>query len=263
VFDNRGNLFGEIGPGQSQVGAIGELSPGSGDWTYSQLYSFFCGGSGCPDGFILNAPPIWDPRGDLWGMTYEGGINDQPCFTEFGCGVIFAMSPNGDGTWTYHVMHKFASFSADGQRPYGSLVLDKAGNFYGGTWLGGSYNNGTIFKFGRNKQGKWVETILYDFPDCHIGCQVDGTLAMDGAGNLYGTASGGTNSCGGFVCGVVFRLAPQPNGTWKYTMVYNFNEVSGGMSPFYGVILDGKGHLFGVTSSFGAYGGGTAFEISQ
>jgi hypothetical protein len=77
---------------------------------------------------------------------------------------------------------------------------------------------------------------------------------MDQVGNLYGTASGGTNSCGGFVCGVVFRLAPQPNGTWKYTMVCNFNEVSGGMSPFFGVILDGKGHMFGVTSSFGQYG---------
>jgi uncharacterized repeat protein (TIGR03803 family) len=171
------------------------------------------------------------------------------------------MTPNDDGTWTYHVMHRFASSSTDGQWPYGGLVMDKAGNFYGSTWLGGAYNHGTIFKFGRNKQGKWVETILYDFPDCLQGCMVEGTLAMDSAGNLYGTAAGGMNSCAGFACGVVFRLAPQPSGTWKYNVLVNLSETTGGLQPFYGVILDGKGHLFGVTSSFGKYGGGTAFEI--
>src|ERR1700676_4753425 len=81
-----------------------------------------------------------------------------------------------------------------------------------------------VFKFGRNKQGKWVETILYDFPDCLQGCMVEGTLALDGAGNLYGTAAGGMNSCAGFSCGVVFRLAPQANGTWKYNVLVNFSE---------------------------------------
>jgi hypothetical protein len=29
------------------------------------------------------------------------------------------------------------------------------------------------------------------------------------------------------------------------------------------VIVDDKGNLFGVTSQFGKYGGGTAFEINQ
>jgi hypothetical protein len=90
-----------------------------------------------------------------------------------------------------------------------------------------------------------------------------GTLARDSAGNLYGMAQGGTNSCGGLSCGVVYRLAPQSNGTWKYSVLVNLSETTGGVLPFYGLTLDGKGHLFGVTSSFGAYGGGTAFEISQ
>lgn len=62
--------------------------------------------------------------------------------------------------------------------------------------------------------------------------------------------------------GVVFRLAPQKNGSWKYNVIYELNETTGGVQPFYGVILDGKGNLFGVTSSSGTYGSGTAFEIS-
>jgi hypothetical protein len=91
---------------------------------------------------------------------------------------------------------------------------------------------------------------------------VEGTLALDSVGNLYGTAAGGTGSCAGFACGVVFRLAPQKNGSWKYNVIYELNETTGGVQPFYGVILDGKGNLFGVTSSSGTYGSGTAFEIS-
>jgi hypothetical protein len=90
---------------------------------------------------------------------------------------------------------------------------------------------------------------------------VDGTLAVDKSGNLYGTAAGGPGSCDGLTCGVVFKLSRQKNGKWKYSVVYNFTSEGGGAAPFYGVIVDGKGHLFGVTSQFGKYGFGTAFEI--
>jgi uncharacterized repeat protein (TIGR03803 family) len=139
--------------------------------------------------------------------------------------------------------------------------MDEAGNFYGATWVGGRYNQGTVFKLA-NVGGKWKETILYDFPNCQRGCMVEGTLARDKAGNLYGTAAGGTGNCG-YTCGVVFKLAPQKNGKWKYSVLHNFTPAGGGLQPFYGVILDDKGHLFGVTSQFGKYSGGTAFEIIQ
>jgi hypothetical protein len=58
-------------------------------------------------------------------------------------------------------------------------------------------------------------------------------------------------------------LEPQPTGPWKYTKLYNFNESSGGGAPFYGLILDSHGDLYGVTSFFGKYGFGTAFEIIE
>jgi hypothetical protein len=262
ISDAQGKLYGSIGPGDySGAGAIGELSPGSAGWDYTQLYSFCPQQNGCPDGFLLNVPPTWDAKGNLWGVTTEGGISTSPCFTEKGCGVIFEMTRTGSGAWAYHVMHHFAASIYDGQWPYGSLVRDSAGNFYGSTWLGGFYNHGTVFKFSRSN-GKWKETILYDFPTCTEGCMVEGTLALDSAGNLYGTAAGGTNSCAGFSCGVVFKLAPQANGRYKYSVLADFSESTGGVQPFYGVILGGKGNLFGVTSSFGKYGGGTAFEIT-
>ena len=260
--DNLGNLYGAIGSGQYfSYGAIGELSPGSDGWTYAQLYSF-CPQYGCPDGYSPPAPPIFDSKGNLWGTTFEGGIGRPACAdNEFGCGVIYAMTRNRDGTWTYHVVHRFASSPDDGQFPQAGLTLDPAGNFYGSTEDGGPHGNGIIFKFSVSG-GQLKSDLLYDFPNCQQGCYPQGTLALDQQGNLYGMAQGGTNSCGGPSCGVVFRLAPQKNGGWKYNVLYNLNETSGGVFPFYGLILDDKGNLFGVTGNFGKYGGGTAFEIT-
>ena len=66
---------------------------------------------------------------------------------EDGCGVIFEMTPNGDGAWTYHVLYRFASYKDDGQSPAAGLVMDKAGNLYGTTAAGGPY--------GRQQRGLW------------------------------------------------------------------------------------------------------------
>jgi uncharacterized repeat protein (TIGR03803 family) len=260
VFDKPGNLYGLIGGGSFGLGALGELSPSSGTWNYTDLYDF-CPQNICATGFNLHVPPIWDAKGNLWGTTFEGGITQSPCITTLGCGVIYEVTPNGDGTWTYKVMYQFASSSTDGQLPYGGLVIDASGNFFGSTLGGGTYNQGTIFKF-TYTGGQWVETILYDFPSCTLGCFPEGTLARDKAGNLYGMSQGGSGSCGGFTCGVVFKLAHQTNGTWSYSVLANLTPTTGGLPPFYGVTLDASGNLYGVTSSFGKYNAGTAFEIT-
>jgi uncharacterized repeat protein (TIGR03803 family) len=256
VLDGAGNIYGDIGPGQNDLGAVGELSYSS--WAYSQLYSF-CGQSSCPQG--EPAPPIWDKNGNLWGVTTYGGISQSPCSDGQGCGVVFEMTPDGDGTWTYNVIHQFASSSSDGQLPEGGLVADAAGNFYGATEVGGAYNHGTIFKLSFVGT-QWAETILYDFPNCVTGCFPVGTMAIGKTGNLYGTTIGGVfnQTCGGFTCGEVFEMSPQRNGRYKFTVLHKFVGIDGDV-PL-GVILDGKGNLFGTTKDGGAYGAGTAFELT-
>jgi len=86
-------------------------------------------------------------------------------------------------------------------------------------------------------------------------------MVFDKAGNLYGTASGGVADCGGYTCGVVFKLTPQKNGKWNYSVLHKFNGSDGGF-VVYGVILDEKGNLYGTTQSFGKYNAGVAFEIT-
>jgi uncharacterized repeat protein (TIGR03803 family) len=260
VIDNLGNLYGEIGRGQYKYGAIAELSPGlqAGGWVYTPLYSF-CS-QYCPDGWGLAQAPIWDRKGNLYGATVNGG-NGPPKCTAFGeCGVIFKMMPKGDGTWAYHVLHRFASFPTDGESPNGGLVMDASGNLYGVTVYGGAYNRGIVFKL-TFAGGHWKETTLYDFPNCADGCYPAGTPAFDKAGNLYATASGGLGDCGGFTCGVVFKLSPQQNGTWKYSVVYKLHGTDGNFLP-YGVIVDSRGNIFGTTSAGGTYNSGVAFEIT-
>jgi uncharacterized repeat protein (TIGR03803 family) len=89
---------------------------------------------------------------------------------------------------------------------------------------------------------------------------------MDGAGNLYGAASGG----GARNSGVVFELTPSGTG-WSEQVLYSFcSQCADGNSPSAGLIMDGAGNLYGTTGFGGApgpscpssYGCGVAFELT-
>ncbi len=77
--------------------------------------------------------------------------------------MAFRMAPNGDGTWTYHVIHRFGSFKNDGILPVAGLALDAAGNAYGVTWAGGKYNCGIAFKLEPSASALWKETVSTNF----------------------------------------------------------------------------------------------------
>jgi uncharacterized repeat protein (TIGR03803 family) len=257
LMDELGNLYGAMGPGEHKYGAIAELSHNSKGWTYRALYSFcvfVCG-------YSPPAPPVWDGNGNLFGTTTFGGITKPPCYNSDGCGIAFEMTRNGDGTWTYHILHRFGSYNTDGLAPDGGLVMDASGIFYGMTNGGGVNGQGTVYKLAFTG-GKWKQTIVYNFPpNCANGCGPGGTPVFDKAGNLYGTDAGGLQNCGGYTCGEVFKLAPQKNGTWKYTALYKFTGGADGAGPN-DVIVDDKGNIFGTTFSGGTYQAGVAFEIT-
>jgi len=255
LMDRAGNLYGSIGPGNYfGIGAIGELSHGSTTWTYTDLFNF-----NPKVGYAPPAPPIWDGKGNMFGAAEDGGISQPACWTSSGCGVIFKMMPSGDGTWTYHILHRFASYPTDGQSPDGGLVLGASGGLYGVTGLGGVHDHGTVFKF-TFRGGQWRQTVLYDFPNCADGCYPGRTPVFDKLGDLYGVSDGGLPDCGGYTCGVVFKLTPQKNGAWTYSVVHKFAGNDGAFP--WGVIVDDKGNLFGTTENGGTYNAGVAFEIT-
>ena len=77
-------------------------------------------------------------------------------------------------------------------------------------------------------------------------------VILDAAGNLYGTTQwGGSASSCGVVCGVVFKLAPNPDGTWTEHVLHSFTGGTDGDNPN-GVILDAAGNLYGTTNGGGS-----------
>jgi uncharacterized repeat protein (TIGR03803 family) len=72
----------------------------------------------------------------------------------------------------------------------------------------------------------------------------EGTLALDSAGNLYGT----TESGGTYGYGTVFELTPSGSGPWAKTTLFSFNGGATGGNLQGGVVLDSSGNLFGVNN---------------
>ena len=98
-------------------------------------------------------------------------------------------------------------------------------------------------------------TLLYQFTGGLDGGSPLGGLVQDGAGNFYGTTSAG-GVVGGTCkivqgCGGVFKLDP----SGKETVLYRFTGLADGEGPSGGLILDGVGNLYGVTSGGGVTGG--------
>ncbi len=101
--------------------------------------------------------------------------------------------------------------------------------------------------------------MLYSFTGGSDGGEPLAGLAMDNAGNLYGTtAGGGLPGCNYFTqgCGVVFKL----DTSGKETVLHSFAGGSDGGASESPVILDPSGNLYGMTTGINA-NGGTVFKL--
>lgn len=281
VRDTKGNLYGTAGFGGyrdgdlcfSGCGTVFELSPPikqGGAWTETTLYQF----KGSTDGAEPEASLIFDPAGNLYGTTVNGGLA-YVC-----CGTAFELSPpsTAGGDWTETVLHDFAGGN-DGENPLAALYRDATGNLYGTTQLGGAASgNGTIFRLSPAADGSWTEDILYSFAlSTDGGTPYAPLVERDGA--LYGTAALGGNLDDCYEigipvgCGTVFRLIVGVGGKVEFSTLYAFTGLTDGWLPKAGVLFDSRGNLYGATPVGGdlskkgcinAYyaGCGVVFELS-
>ena len=253
IFDAAGNLYGTTYAGGSQgLGTVFRTSPnGSGGWTTTVLHSF----SGTPDGANPYGGLLLDGAGNLYGTTYSGGGGSTNCTD--GCGTVFEVSPNGSGGWTTKVIHNFNG--SNGERPYAGLITDGAGNLYGTAYAGGSQGFGVVFKMSPNGSGGWTTTVLHNLGGGTDGQNPKAGLTFDGAGNLYGTTTGG----GSLLWGAVFEMTPNGSGGWTEKVIHNFGRNNDGSIPQVGsLIFDGAGNLYGTCELGGSHMAGTAFEMS-
>jgi len=216
--DGASDYFGFIwGAGSSLYSVAGGGADGQGmmfkmdtSGNKTVLYNFQGGSYGSGQSLL-----VADAAGNFYGTTQQGG--NMACNGGYGCGVVYELSPQSNGTWAETVLYTFCSLTncTDGNRPEaGPLVRDAPGNLYGMTAFGGASSNcdgcgdGVVFKL--DTAGK--ETVLHSFTDGSDGGGVWGGLTMDAAGNLYGAVEwGGDLNCPlnkGYGCGVVFKITP-------------------------------------------------------
>jgi uncharacterized repeat protein (TIGR03803 family) len=252
VFDQNGYIYGTTtsGTGAYLQGTVFELTPlgAPGYWGATVLYGF---GNGTDGGYPYGGL-ISDAAGNLYGTTYLVGAH--------GVGTVFELMPQAGGGWTEKMLYSFNNAPADGNYPYAGLIFDAAGNLYGTTVQGGTYNDGTVFELMPQAGGGWTEKMLYSFSNAPAdGNYPYAGLIFDASGNLYGTTVGG----GTYNYGTVFELMPQAGGGWAETVLHSFNQNgTDGYNPYAGLIFDAAGNLYGTTEGGGSYGGGTVFELT-
>jgi uncharacterized repeat protein (TIGR03803 family) len=245
IRDKEGNFYGVSGGGTGCIarGGCGLVYKLTRNIKFTVLYRFAGGTTdGCsPFGGLLR-----DMAGNLYGTTEFCGASDG--------GVVFKLDTNGKET----VLHSFTR--SDGAWPsWTSLLMDKKSNLYGvagggGTGCGG-IGCGTVYRVSKSKK----LTVLHRFAGGTTdGCYPSGVPAMDKQGNLYGTTTEcGSTACAGYGCGTVWKL--DTKGT--ETVIHSFVGGSDGALPYAGVILDGTGNLYGVTTEGDALNSGTVYKI--
>ena len=250
--DSSGNLFGTTQYGGAyNHGTVFEFySRSGGGWTETVLHSFAGGSDGSfPYQLVLDA------EGNIYGTTGYGGSN---CSTS-GCGTVIKLSRNSNGGWTESVIY---SFQASDGYPTGALLVDHAGNLYGAE---SNFASATFSVFELTESsGKWTKTILYTFSGGTIYGVVIPALAMDAAGNLYGTLTNGVSATEG----LVFELTPSSGGSWTEKTLYTFLGGTAGGIPT-GPLLLKNGNLYGATLDGGESvreqengGCGVVFELA-
>jgi uncharacterized repeat protein (TIGR03803 family) len=235
--DEEGNLYGTTQEGGSAgAGVVFELDTAG---NLKVLYSIPGGGPPTSSpGPRPNPGVAVDSIGNVYGCTPYEGV----------AGVVFKVGAAGQES----TLHSFAG-AAGGTNPI-SLTRDSAGNWYGNTYEGGAANAGVVYRADPTGQ----ETVLYTFTGGADGAlpSFGGPVALDSAGNVYGTTVGGGSAAGRAGFGVVYKV----NASGQETVLHTFTGGADGGYPG-GVILDSAGSLYGAAGG-GASGSGVVYRLS-
>lgn len=201
-------------------------------------------------GYTSSGKLLFDMNNDLVGVAGTGpGAS----------GSVFQLKEHL-GKWSGHSVFVFGGYDGDGDDPLSGLVQDANGIYYGTTYMGGTYGEGTVYSLAFNA-GRWTENVLYSFTAGSDGGLPIGKMLYDKTtGVLYGT----TSVYGNADCGTVFQLS-ESGGQWTLTTVYSFQGGDAdGCNPENGMHLGvTNGTLLGSTRYEGRGGYGTVFQLTE
>jgi len=266
-------------------GTVFSLTPPSspgGAWTETVLHDFGGDDGAYPyAGVVIGSGP--GGISVLYGTTRSGGGTSTCTYPyeynyNFGCGVVYSLTQDSGGTWTFAVLHAFSGI--DGNSPAGSLAIVPGSGgvsvLYGTTSGGGagscptgigSSGCGTVFALTPSTAtgaGGWTLALLHSFNFAEGSTPLAGVTigsTPEGQPVLYGTASlgghapeptypGGPFVCapagtpGGMVdlgCGTVYSLTRNANGgSWTLTVLNLFGGGADGSNPSQPLVIGGS-----------------------
>ena len=244
VADAAGNLYGTTAAGgRMRVGTVYRLDATS--WAESVLHSF--DNTNPNDAWTPSDAMVFDGADRLFGVAASGGM---------GWGAVFMVDLPARAE---SLAYTFTGDAKNGYGPISPLLRDAQGDLFGTTTDGGANSTGTVFEI--TPDGR--KTVLASFGEAEAGAPASpsGTLALDAAGNLYGTTQFG----GSYNYGTVWRLTPASGTTpAALTVLHSFSFAPGdGEQPVGGVLLDAAhGMLYGTTEIGGAHDFGTVFSCA-
>ncbi len=149
-----------------------------------------------------------------------------------------------------------ASFGAPGTcvgYTLSGLIMDSAGNLYGGTT--GDGTTACVFELSPSPNG-WQFSVLYTFTITNRGYGPVGNMVMGGDGTLYGTTKGlGANGLGN-----IFQLR-HSGSSWIYTDLHDFSNHGDGAYPSGDLTIDSDGNIYGTTQG-DASGHGVVWKLT-
>ena len=199
--------------------ALGQMVPAPG-MSFRVLYNFTGGADGC----CLYGGLARDRNGNFYGVTY---INDNGA----GPGELFKLVPLGS-VYYLKILHNF-SFS-DGLC-ITTPILDSEGNLFGVCTDVGSAS-GTLWEFSRDG----TFSVVHTFNGLTDGMEPQDAVALDDAGNIYGTAyTGGPGTAG--------TLWEYSHSLRTFAVLHAFANGNDGGLLLAGPRFDGHGKLWGTT----------------
>src|SRR6185312_11773306 len=198
IADANGNLFGTASEGGANGdGTVFEIKKTAGGYasTPTTLVSFDGADGETPFGSL-----IADTNGNLFGTTAFGGAN--------GDGAVFEIKRTAGGyASTPTILVSFDG--ADGETPYGGLIVDATGNLFGTTSAGGANGDGTVFEI----TGSGFVTA-----GSAAAQATDGILFQSTGGQAALWGMDGTNIVAGGT------VSPNPGPAWKTIGTGDFND---------------------------------------
>jgi uncharacterized repeat protein (TIGR03803 family) len=256
VSDGAGNVWGTSADGGAQdQGAVFKMNVATGAVTTVVDFDNTTSPADNVRGSLPSAALVTDGTGNFWGTTLNGGTS--------GWGTLFRVNISTGAITTIDDFDHSTS-STDNKRggnPSAALVSDGAGSLWGTAQTGGTNSQGVVYKV-NTSTGAMTTVIDFDGSttqgDNQRGGSPDGGLVNDGAGNFWGTTSGGG-------AGTIFKVNATSG---AITTLVDFAQSTSssnnerGARPEAEMVSDGAGNLWGTTAGGGTGGQGTVYKIN-